>query len=131
MLSHEGLARLARHVVTSYINCAPTEIDSTFDWRASLPGKVHMRLAPQYWLWDAAGFDNKSAGRYFSGFVEHLSDVFAERNEGVPPMRDVLERIEQLAPGIADGPGKTLMVAIYALWHSVLAVSDHRPDAAS
>jgi hypothetical protein len=128
MLSHEGLARLARHVVRSYIDQAPAETDLTFDWRASLPGKVQMRLAPQYWVWKAEGFDHKSVSRYFAGFVSHLVDTIAGRTEGVSDMRGVLERIEQLSPGIADGPDKTLMVAIYALWHSALAASDHRPQ---
>jgi hypothetical protein len=131
MLSHAGLARLARHVVRSYINRAPAEIDSTFNWRASLPGKVQVRFAPQYWIGNAKGFDYRSASRYFSGFVEHLANVFAGRTEGMAPMREVLARIEQISPGIADGPDKTLMVAIYALWHSALAASDHRPDAAN
>jgi hypothetical protein len=131
MLSHEGLARLARHVVKSYVDRAPVGVDSTFDWRASLPGKVQMRLAPQYWLWNAKNFGPQSASRYFSGFVGHLVEVFAGRTEGVPPMHEVLERIEQLVPGTVDGLNKTLMVGIYALWHSTLAASEHRPDAAN
>jgi hypothetical protein len=127
MLSHEGLARLARHVVRSYVDHAPSETE-TFDWRASLPGKVRMRVAPQYWVWKADGLDHKSVSRYFSGFASHLVDTFAGRNEGVSDMRGVLERIEQLSPEVADGPDKTLMVAIYALWHSAVAASDHRPQ---
>jgi hypothetical protein len=131
MLSLEGLARLARHVVRSYVDRAPTEIDRTFNWRASLPGQVRMQLAPQYWVWNAERFDHSSASRYFSGFVEHLAETFAGGSEGVTDMRSVLERIEQILPGTANGPVKTIMVAIYALWHRVLAPSDHRPDAAS
>jgi hypothetical protein len=130
MLSHEGLARLARHVVKNYVDRAPTETDLTFDWRASLPGKIQMRLAPQYWVWQAEGFDHKSVSRYFSGFVGHLVDTLAKRTEGVTDMQAVLKRIEQQLPGIADGPDKALMLAIYALWHSVLAPSEHRPKAA-
>jgi hypothetical protein len=130
MLSHEGLARLARHVVKSYVDRAPAETDLAFDWRASLPGKIQMRLAPQYWVWQAEGFDHKSVSRYFSGFVGHLVETLAERTEGVTNMQAVLERIEQQLPGIADGPDKTLMLAIYALWHNVLASSEHRPQAA-
>ena len=125
MLSLEGLARLARHVVRSYVDRAPVEVDPTFNWRASLPGQVRVQLAPQYWIWNAERFDHESASRYFSGFVGHLADTFAGRNEGVTDMRAVLERIEQLLPGTADGPVKTLMVAIYALWHRTLAPSDH------
>jgi hypothetical protein len=48
MLSHEGLARLGRHVIRNFIDRAPAEVDPTFDWRASLPGKVHLQIAPQY-----------------------------------------------------------------------------------
>lgn len=131
MLSHEGLARLARHVVRSYVDRAPVGVDPTFNWRESLPGKLRMQLAPQYWIWAAEGFDRNSASRYFSGFVENLADTSAGRTEGVPDMRGVLERIEKLLPGEADGPFKTLMVAIYALWHRQLAPSDHRPGAAA
>ncbi len=131
MLSLEGLARLARHVVKSYIDRGPVEVDPTFDWRASLPGQVRMQLAPQYWIWNAERFDHESASRYFSGFVGHLADAFAGRNEGVTDLRAVLERIEQLLPGTADGLVKMLMVAIYALWHRMLAPSDHRPSAAT
>ncbi len=130
MLSLEGLARLGRHVVRNYVDRAPVEVDLTFDWRASLPGQLRMQVAPQYWIWNAEGFDHNSASRYFSGFVGNLADTFAGRNEGVADMRAVLERIEQLLPGTADGSAKTLMVAIYALWHRTLAPSDHRPGAA-
>jgi hypothetical protein len=129
MLSHEGLARLARHVVRSYVDRAPVEVEPEFDWRASLPGVIQMRVAPQYWVWQAAGFDHKSVSKYFSGFVSHLIETLAERNDGVVDIRPVLERIEQFLPGTANGPAKSLMVAIYALWHSVVAQSDRRADA--
>jgi hypothetical protein len=118
-------------VVTSYVDRAPVEVDSTFNWRASLPGQVRMQVAPQYWIWYAEGFHHESASRYFSGFVGNLADTFAGRNEGVADIRAVLERIEQLLPGTADGLAKTLMVVIYALWHRALAPSDDRPRAPS
>jgi len=129
MLSLEGLARLARHVVRSYVDRAPVEVDHTFNWRASLPGQVRVSLAPQYWIWRAESFDHNSVSRYFSGFVDHLVDTFASRTDGVTDLRTVLERIERLLPGTADGPAKELMVAIYALWHRVLMPSEHRSRA--
>jgi hypothetical protein len=46
-------------------------------------------------------------------------------------MRAVLDRIEHLLPGTADVPGKTLLVAIYAMWHRTLAPTDHQPGAPS
>jgi hypothetical protein len=131
MLGLEGLARLARHMVKSYVARAPAEVDPTFNWRANLPGQLRVQFAPQYWIWNAEGFDNRSASRYFSGFVGNVADTLAGRNEGVTDIRPVLERIEQLLPGTANEPGKTLMVAIYALWHRTLGPSDHRPRAVS
>ena len=44
MLSLEGLARLARHVIRGYVADAPTGVDPSFDWRADLPGIVRVRL---------------------------------------------------------------------------------------
>lgn len=127
MLTHEGLARLARHVVKSYVAGSPVGTDSDFDWRDYLPGKLRMRIAPQYWLWQAEGFNRDTAALYFSGFVGHLAELIAKRQDALPQMDGVLERIEQLAPG-TDGPSKAMMVAIYALWHRFAAPSLHRPD---
>lgn len=90
-----------------------------------------MQTAPQYWIWRGDGVNHSSAGRYFSGFISHLIDTFAGRNDGVPDMAAVLERIEQLLPSTADGPAKGYMVAIYSLWHRTVAPDDHRPGAES
>ena len=130
MLTLEGLSRLAHHVIKSYVRRAPVEVDTSFDWRAALPGQVKVRLAPQYWIWNAEAFDHKSTSRYFGGYVAHLVDVIGERHEGVVDMSTVLERIEQLLPGTADGPAKEFMLAIYALWHGLIEPDKRRPRAA-
>jgi hypothetical protein len=129
LLTLEGLARLARHVVKGYVQRAPVGIDSSFDWRAAVPGVVQMQVAPQYWVWNADAFGHGTAGRYFSGFVSHISDVIAGETEAVTDMTRVLERIEHLLPGTAAGPTKTLMIAMYTLWHQLLAPEHHRPQA--
>ena len=51
MLSLEGLSRLARHVVRSFVGSAPTGTDATFNWREAIPGQMKAELAPQYWIW--------------------------------------------------------------------------------
>lgn len=128
-LSLEGLSRLARHVVRNFIASAPKGIDRSFDWRASLPGQIKVRPASQYWIWNADGFTQDSAPRYFAGFVEQLASVRAGSSDGVPDMRAVLERIEKIVPGTADGAAKRSMVAIYVLWHALLNPDGHRPGA--
>jgi hypothetical protein len=130
MLSLEGLARLARHVVRNYVGAAPTGTDQTFDWRASLPGRIRVQLAPQYWIGNADGFGHDSAERYFSGLIGNLIDAASGESDGVVPMDAVLEQIEELLPGTAEGHVKQVMVATYALWHGTMATENHRPAAA-
>ena len=129
MLSLEGLARVSRHVVRNYIARAPAEVDESFNWRATLPGVIQMRAASKYWIWNAAGFNHSSVERYFSGLVSQLIDTIAKRDDGIPDMREVLRRIEELVPRAPEGPAKETSVAIYILLHRVLAPSDHLPDA--
>lgn len=50
MLTHRGLDRLARHVVRTFVDRAPTGRDEDFRWREHLPNLVHARLAPEYYL---------------------------------------------------------------------------------
>ena len=129
MLSLEGMARLSRHVIRAYVDAAPTGVDSTFEWRKAIPGVLQMQLAPQYWIHSGAGFDARSAPRYFAGFLEHLIEVLAGRAEAVTDINPVLERIEKLAGGTSDTDTRAAMVAIYALWHRFLSPDHHRSGA--
>ena len=130
ILSVEGLARLARHVVHAYVDRAPTDLDQSFNWRARLPGQIRVQFAPQYWIWQGEHLDHESAGRYFSGAISNLLDVWARRSEPVD-MNRTLERIEGLLPATADSPAKELMVALYAIWHDASAEELRRPDSAA
>ncbi|MBI2690608.1 MAG: hypothetical protein HYX29_01495 [Solirubrobacterales bacterium] len=129
MLSLEGLARLSRHVVRAYVDRAEKNDRENFNWRERIPGIVRLEAAPQYWIHNPAGFDNRSAQRYFRSFVESLQQVAAGEEDALVDMRGVLERIEELAPGTADTPAKTSMVGIYYLWHKFIAEEHRRPDA--
>jgi hypothetical protein len=129
MLSLEGLSRLARHVVHSYVASAPTGTDATFNWRAAIPGQMKAELAPQYWIWRPEGLNKDTAALYLDGFIRHLNDVKASRAVGVADMNGVLGRIETLAPSMAASPAGTAMVALYFLWHRNLPPENHRSGA--
>lgn len=130
VLTLEGLARLARHVVRDFVRRAPKGVDSDFDWRLHVPGLLHMQPAPQYWVWQADGFDHRSVGRYFTGFVEHLLDLLRDPSQPIADMEKILVRIERLVPGTHDGSARAMMMGIYALWHARTNPILHRPDAA-
>ncbi len=129
MFTLQGLARLARHVIGNVVAQAPRGVDESFDWRTAVPGRLEMTLAPQYWLWQAAGFAHGTAARYFGGFADHVLGLGVGEGEGVPPMDKVLDRIEELVPGTQPGPAKTSMVGLYCAWQGVVHPDHQRPNA--
>jgi hypothetical protein len=129
MLSLEGLSRLARHVVRSYVASAPTGTDAAFNWRAAIPGQMKAELAPQYWIWQPEGLTKDTAAYYLDGFIRHLNDVKAGCAEGVTDMNGVLGRIETLVPGMAASSAGAAMIALYFLWHRNLPPENHRSGA--
>lgn len=127
MLSLQGLARLARHVVSNYIFSAPVGVDKDFDWRGAVPGIVQMRAAPQYWAWNAAGFNHESAAARLAACIEWMIEVAAGRLDGVSDLAEVREAIEKTIGGLAEGEAKLSMVALYALWDQITGPQGFRP----
>lgn len=71
-LSLQGLKRLARHVVREFVSRAPTGVDEDFDYRAHLPGRLTLPLAPQYWIHYADGLTPARVPRIVEGFLDLL-----------------------------------------------------------
>lgn len=129
VLSLEGLNRLCRHVIRRYVERAPTGVDTSFDYRAALPGQVRMQLAPQYWIWQADGMTIAEGPRRFNGFLELLLPVLrGDEGDALVDMTDVLAAIEKLLPGEAVAARRAPLVALYKLWHHYLPPDKHRPD---
>lgn len=129
VLSLEGLNRLCRHVIRRYVDHAPTDHDATFDYRQALPGIVRMQFAPQYWINRAEGLRTENVPSVLHGFLEVMLPVLRGDEDVVRvDMRGVLERIEALLPGEASPAKRAPLVALYALWHRLLAAECHRPD---
>jgi hypothetical protein len=126
-LGLEGLARLSRHVIRRFVDRSPVGVDASFDYRTALPGIMNMRLAPQCWIHNAAGFDRKSAPSYFDGMLSFLIEAHAGRSEaGLVDMTQVLEKIDELALGLARREDRLAMVGIVTLWNAVAPVDIRR-----
>ena len=118
-----------RHVVRRFVAETPKTQPEPWDYRGALPGVIQAQLAPQYWIWQAGGFDAKSALQWFNGVVEALIDWQAGHNKDGFNLTEIVEKIEQLVPQTPDGDAKTAMIAIYFLWHEWTDPKDHRPEA--
>lgn len=130
VLSLEGLNRLSQHVIRRFVERSPEGLDETFDYRAHLPGIVQMQLAPEYWIGRANGFTAASAGTYLQGFVDLLRPLLLEDGGTLKAdLTPVLELVERLLPAEAKAAARRPMIALYALWHRIMAPQLHRPNA--
>lgn len=119
-LALEGLARLSRHVIRRFVERSPIGVDATFNYRSALPGIMQVRLAPQYWMHAAGGFDQKSAPEYFDAMLDFLIEALAGRSEaGLVDMTAVLAKIESTALGLAKRDDRLAMAGIMTLWNEV------------
>lgn len=128
-LGLEGLNRLTRHVIRTFVQQAPTDLDTTFNFRAHLPGQVRVRLAPEMWIGHPDATTRDSAATILDGFLWLLIGVLARR-EGAQlvDMRPALARVETLIRGENARDVRIPMVALYELWHTVVPPDAQQPD---
>jgi hypothetical protein len=132
VLGLEGLNRLCWHVIKTFIERAPTEIDPDFDYRQHLPGIVRVSLAPQLWIGASEGFTAAQGPRFLEGFLELLLPVMAEEpGAELIDISGVIEKIEGILPGEQRSEVRVPMVALYVLWHRFLSAKHHQPKARS
>jgi hypothetical protein len=127
-LTFRGLARVARSVIAAFIARRPKVEREVFDWRSSLPGLVSLQVAPRYWIWRVEGFDHQSARRYLNGFLGELTTALVEPGSGLTDIRDVLGKVEKLAPALGR-ENRLPMLTLYLLYHRYLSLeSGHRTE---
>lgn len=129
MLTHEGLNRLARHVVRTYVQRGSTELDPNYQWRDHLPNIIKAQLASEFYLGNAEAMHPTTAATRTSEFLVHLIEVMAEREKQLKvDMRPALGRIEELLATQRSPSVREPMLATYLLWHRFMAPELHQPS---
>lgn len=127
LLSLEGLARLARHVVRRFVERSSQDKDISFNYRSALPGIMRARMAAQYWIHQPAGFNHKSAPIYLNGMIGLLIEGMSKRSEtGLVDMTAVLEKIEKTVLGLAKQSDRLPMAGIMTLWNAFAPAEKRR-----
>ncbi|GAA2698380.1 hypothetical protein GCM10010428_81140 [Actinosynnema pretiosum subsp. pretiosum] len=127
MITHEGLNRLARHVVRTYVQRGSTEPDWSFVWRDHLPNVLRVTLAPQLYLGQAAAMNPLTAAVRASEFIDHMAEALSGRGKFEIDMRPALDRIEEMLATQRSPAVQEPMLAVYFLWHQLLPPEVHQP----
>ena len=101
MLTLQGLSRLIRHVIVTFVQRQPTVENEAHDYSLELVGIAQVRLAPSFWVARADG-DITGAGRdKFEGFLEELATVkMGQPGATITDITEVLKKFVVLAPNM-------------------------------
>ncbi|WP_461170837.1 hypothetical protein [Arthrobacter sp. Z1-15] len=128
VLTAEGLNRLSRHVIRSFIQRGATGVDLDFNWKRALPGQVQMKLDATMWLHSYNGFAASKGPKLFGVTLEMMCVALGGSGK-VADMSVPLARIEKLLAGEVRRTSRVPLLATYVLWHRITPDSMHRPGA--
>lgn len=115
-LTYRGLVRLVQHVLTNFVAESERLETEKVEWRQDLPDIITLKVAPQYWIWDANRFSSDGAPSFLSGFLEHFNEVSITKG-AITDMRAVVKKCIELIPQ-AITPNKRAMLLLIALFNS-------------
>jgi hypothetical protein len=125
-LTFSGLVRLTAHVLRNFIERGESLANENVNWRDQLPGRITMRLAPEYWIHQAASFSPQSANERYTAFLEHFVAKLRTK-EPIVELTSVMEKIEQSVDG-ANERQKTAMLCLYWVYNCRLVKELRRPN---
>lgn len=100
-LTFQGLARLTRHVIRSFVHRGPKLEQEIYDYSLERSGVVVMQLAPQYWVGHPLS-SPKEAPRRLEGFLQQLAAV--ETHSADAQMTDLRPVLADIERTVAQAP---------------------------
>ena len=91
MLTFQGLARLARHVITTFIQRQQKVAREEYDYRDELSGIVSLEVAPQYWIGRAETLNSNVGRRRLEAFLGQVTSwLLGKPDAAVTDLQDML-----------------------------------------
>jgi hypothetical protein len=116
-LTFAGLSRAARHVITNFVARAPKMESEQFDWMKDLPGKLTMPVSPEYWIGNPQAYKVTTAQQYLVAFLGQVVGRLLRPDAKITDIRPVLEKVEELVPGLAKPAQRLPMLALYFIFN--------------
>lgn len=107
-LTYNGLFRLTNHVLENHIYSLPIDEKEKLNYRDELPGKIEVKLAPQYWIWKPESLNGQTANKFLSALIGQL-----EADGPLTDMTDVMKKIKEI---FKDTPREQKGSLLYLFW---------------
>ena len=121
----QGLFRLVRAVIIEFVRKAPKIEHEPCNYESDNPSLLRLRVAPQHWIYDPAGFEAQSSRRYFQGLVELLDQCLVEYpNRKLHRPNQIIDKGLSIQPQMSEGQN----VPFLALWWLSSAYLGHDPE---
>ena len=116
-LTFAGLARVARHVIQTFVARAPKAEREELDWMKEVPGRLTMQMASRHWVGDPQGFNPTTALQYLAALIGQIVGRLLHPSATVTDIRPVLEKVEALVPSLAKSTQRLPMLALYFIFN--------------
>jgi len=127
ILTFQGLSRLTRHVIRSFVHRSPKVDREIYDYSRERAGVVVMRMAPQYWVGHPMRSANEIRMR-FEGFLHQLAGVEARSPDAqLTDLRPLLSDVERLISQ-ASKPDREAMAALHILFNIIVSGECRTPN---
>lgn len=123
-VTFQGLFRLVRAVVIEFVRKAPKIEYEPCDYEWDNPSLLRLKVAPQHWIYDPAGFAAQTSRRYFRGLVELLDECLVEYpNRKLQRPSHIIDKGLGIQPQMSEAQN----VPLLALWWLSNAFLGHDP----
>ena len=124
LLTIQGMARLARHVITEFIARQPKVKTEEYDYSNERSGIVRLPLAPQYWIGKIEGLAPSSGRKRLEGFLNQVGACFSQEPDSVvTDLRNVLAEVESMLPQM-NVRQRLPFLALYYVFNGVVSHDD-------
>ena len=119
VLTFQGLARLAHHVISTFIERQPKVHREEYDYSDERAGILQMQMAPQYWIGDVEGLNRYSGPGRLEGFLEQVAACLPQEPGGaVTDLRKALTQVEGMLPQM-NADQRRPFIALYVLFNQL------------
>ena len=128
VLTFQGLARLAHHVISTFIERRPKVHREEYDYSGERAGILQVQMAPQYWIGDVAGLDPHSGPERLEGFLKQVAACLSqEPGATVTDLRKALTQVEGMLPEMSTDQRRPF-IALYVLFNQLTLRNDKMPN---